>query len=190
MKDIESVVNDYLELVVDKLKELNRKDMVRFVDMLLEAFENERFIFIFGNGGSAATASHFMCDFLKGVSYKLEKRFKVISLNDNIPTLMAYANDVSYDEIFVEPLKNFVKKDDLVIGISGSGNSPNVIKALEYANNTGAKTVAVCGYTGGKIKEIASHSVHTKVDNMEVSEDIHMVIAHCMKTVFMNKFSV
>jgi D-sedoheptulose 7-phosphate isomerase len=134
-----------------------------------------------GNGGSGASASHAAGDFIKGASYGLEKRFKMICLNDNLPSMMAIANDIGWDDIFVEPLKNFLQPQDLVIGISGSGNSANVVKALEYANAQGATTVAMTGFKGGKIKEIASISVHVPVMDMEVTEDIHMVIFNIVK---------
>ena len=98
---------------------------------------------------------------------------------------MAVANDISYEEIFVEQLKNFVKEGDVVIGISGSGNSMNVVKALEYGLSVGAQTVAICGFNGGKIKEIADLVVHVAIDDMEVSEDLHLVILHCVKRVIM-----
>ncbi|MBT7703780.1 SIS domain-containing protein [Candidatus Peregrinibacteria bacterium] len=122
---------------------------------------------------------------MKGASYGLEKRFKAVCLNDNLSALMAVANDISYEEIFVEQLKNFVKEGDVVIGISGSGNSMNVVKALEYGLSVGAQTVAICGFNGGKIKEIADLVVHVAIDDMEVSEDLHLVILHCVKRVIM-----
>ena len=101
---------------------------------------------------------------------------------------MAIANDVSYDDIFIEQLKNFLQKGDLVIGISGSGNSTNVVKAIEYANENGAKTIAICGYKGGKIKELAHLAIHAEVDDMEISEDIHnLIIAHCVKRMLTNE---
>lgn len=178
----EEEIQDYFTSVNTALKNLDRSSISRFAKILLEAYNHEKTIYVFGNGGSAATASHFCGDLVKGVSYGLEKRFKVICLNDNTPVMMAIANDISYDDIFIEQLKNFLRKDDVVIGISGSGNSTNIVKALEYAQNAGAKTVAICGYKGGKIKEIADLSIHAEVDDMEISEDIHnLVITHCVK---------
>jgi D-sedoheptulose 7-phosphate isomerase len=100
---------------------------------------------------------------------------------------MAIANDISYEDIFVEQLKNLLKKNDVVIGISGSGNSMNIVKALEYANEVGAKTIALCGYSGGKIKNIAKLAVHAEIDNMEVVEDVHLVVAHCIKNIIIKK---
>ncbi len=189
MNDIEQEVNTYFDRVKDTLERLDRESMAEFVKLLLATYNDGGTIFIFGNGGSGANASHFCGDFVKGVSYGLEKRFKVICLNDNYPALLAIANDISYDDVFVEQLKNFVEKDDLVIGISGSGNSENIVRALEYANTIGAKTVALCGFSGGKIKELAALSVHADIDDMEVSEDVHLIIAHCVKRIISKKLS-
>ncbi len=186
-KTEEEHVDNYFSGVYSALKNLDKGNVNSFVKMLLEAYERERTIYVFGNGGSGATASHFCGDLIKGVSYGLKKRFKVICLNDNTPAMMAIANDISYDDIFVEQLKNFLQKEDLVIGISGSGNSLNVVKALEYARETGAKTVAICGYKGGKIKEIADLAIHAEIDDMEISEDIHnLVIIHSVKRILTN----
>ncbi len=182
-KEIEEMeIHNYLSTVNNALGSLDRGIISKFVDVLLEAYGREKTIYIFGNGGSAATASHFCGDLVKGVSYGLEKRFKAVCLNDNTPAIMAIANDISYDDIFVEQLKNFLNKDDVVIGISGSGNSKNIVKALEYAQSAGAKTIAICGYKGGKIKEIADLSIHAEINDMEISEDVHnLVITHCVK---------
>ncbi len=182
-REIEEVdIHSYLSTVNNTLNSVNKGTISEFISVLLGAYERGSTIYVFGNGGSAATASHFCGDLLKGVSYGLEKRFKAICLNDNTPAIMAIANDISYDDIFVEQLKNFLRKEDVVIGISGSGNSKNIVKALEYAKNTGARTIAICGYKGGKIKEIADISVHAEVNDMEISEDVHnLVITHCVK---------
>jgi len=179
-------VNEYFELVSGTLDGLDKKSISGFVEVLLEAYNRESTIFIFGNGGSGGNASHICGDFVKDGSYGLEKRFKFICLNDNNPAMMAIANDISYDDIFVEQLKNFVKKGDVVIGISGSGNSMNVVKALEYAKGCGATAVAFCGFDGGKIKKIANLSLHAQIDNMEVVEDIHLIIGHCVKSIIIN----
>jgi len=177
-------IKQYLRAVNETLSKVNVDTIDAFVGLLLDAYHNERNIYIFGNGGSSATASHFCGDMVKGLSYGLEKRFRAICLNDNLPALMAIANDSSYDDIFVEQLKNFLRKDDLVIGISGSGNSANVVKALEYANKTGAKSVAICGFKGGKIKDLAHLSIHAEINDMEVSEDIHhLILTHCVKRI-------
>ncbi len=146
-----------------------------------DTYEKGGSIYTMGNGGSGASASHAAGDFLKGASYGLEKRFRMICLNDNLPSMMAIANDIGWDSIFIEPLKNFLKPGDLVIGISGSGNSKNVVNALAYANKNSATTVAMSGFKGGEIAKIATINVHAPVMDMEVTEDIHMVIFNIVK---------
>ena len=178
-------INTYFSLVQDTLQKMDMEAIDKLANLMLETYKNDGTIYTFGNGGSGATASHICGDYLKGVSYGLEKRFRFICLNDNIPAMMAIANDISYDDIFVEPLRNFIGKNDLVIGISGSGNSKNVVKAMEYAKEKGVKTVAMCGFNGGKINEIADLSVHAKVMDMEVTEDIHMIVFHAVKQALM-----
>jgi D-sedoheptulose 7-phosphate isomerase len=175
-------IDRYLDEVKRTLDLLDRQDLEKFADALMKAYQEGKQIFVFGNGGSGSTASHFCGDFLKGVSYGLEKRFRFLCLNDNIPALLAIANDISYEDVFIEQLKNHMKKDDLVIGISGSGNSMNVVKALHYAKDNGAATVAMCGYDGGKIIDIADVHIHAPIANMEVTEDVHLVAIHCLKT--------
>jgi D-sedoheptulose 7-phosphate isomerase len=186
MEEIEKKVNSYFKLVIETLDKVDRKSIEAFVDLLLDTYEHNKTIIVFGNGGSGATASHICGDFLKGVSHGLEKKFRVICLNDNVPALMAIANDLSYEEIFVEQLSNFLQDGDLVLGISGSGNSSNVIKAFEYANRFGGKTVAFCGCSGGKLRNVASLSIHADINNMEVSEDVHLILAHCVKSILID----
>lgn len=179
--------DNYLNLVSAVLGKVNREDLVKFADLIIETYKKDGTIFTFGNGGSGATASHLCEDIVKGVSDGLHKGFKVICLNDHVLTLMAIANDDCYENIFVSQLKNFVKEGDLVIGISGSGNSPNIVKSIEYANQMGAKTVALCGFDGGKIKDISTLALHVPINNMEVSEDAHLAIAHCIKYMLENR---
>jgi D-sedoheptulose 7-phosphate isomerase len=178
--DFKNQINNYLLRLRSTIKELNVEEINSFMNLLVDAKEKGKHIFIMGNGGSASTASHYVCDFNKGLSYGKDKRFKFICLNDNVPTMMAYANDVSYAEVFVEPLKNFLQEDDIVIGISGSGNSKNVIKAIEYANESEAITIALTGFDGGKLKQVARHNVNIPVNDMQITEDLHMVLDHCI----------
>jgi D-sedoheptulose 7-phosphate isomerase len=156
----------------------------QLVKGLRTAYENRSNIFVCGNGGSASTASHFACDINKGVSYGKDKRFKILCLNDNIPTMLAYANDVSYDDVFVEQLKNFMVHDDLVIGISGSGNSKNILKAIEYANSHSGRTFGICGYGGGMLKQVAHHSLVVHSHDMQKVEDLHVIVLHCVMQYF------
>ncbi len=178
-----SSINNYFSQLKQTLDKLDRKELETFIKILLEARDNNKCIYIMGNGGSASTASHFVCDFNKGMSYGKDKRFKVICLNDNIPTMMAYSNDLSYEDIFVEQLKNFLSPSDVVIGISGSGNSKNILKAVEYANSKGAVTVGLTGYDGGILRRISKYSINANIDNMQVSEDIHIMICHMVHNV-------
>ncbi len=181
------IMKDYtvkLQAYRDKLKKtfdaVSLNEWNTLMNLLEQACDEGRQIFIMGNGGSAATASHYVCDFNKGASYGKEKRFKMICLNDNFPTMMAYANDVSYEQVFVEPMKNFFNEGDLVIGISGSGNSMNVVNAIDWANQHGGVTVSLTGYSGGKLKEISQYQVHVPVNDMQITEDVHMILCHGM----------
>ena len=171
----------YLELLQSTLASLDLEKVNTLSRYFLKAWEDQKQIFTFGNGGSGATASHAAGDFLKGASYGLDKRFKMLCLNDNIPSMMAIANDSSWDDIFVEPLKNYLQAGDVVIGISGSGNSKNVVQALSYAKEKGAITVAMCGFKGGKIAQLADLVIHAQVMDMEVTEDVHMAVFNIVK---------
>jgi D-sedoheptulose 7-phosphate isomerase len=177
----------YIDLVKQALDDLNREEIDNLIEAFYTTYQNGGNIYTFGNGGSGASASHAAGDFLKGASYGLDQRFKMICLNDNLPSMMAIANDIGWDDIFVEPLKNFLSEKDLVIGISGSGNSKNVVKAIDYANAKGATTVALTGFKGGKINEMAKVPVHVPVMDMEVTEDIHMVIFNIVKKEMMSR---
>jgi D-sedoheptulose 7-phosphate isomerase len=171
-------ISAYFDRIKATLDRVSREEVNKLLGLLLDALEGGRTVFMMGNGGSAATASHYAADFNKGLSYGKARRFRFICLSDNVPTLTAYANDVSYDEVFVEQLRNFLEPGDLVIAISGSGNSRNVLKAIEYANSSGAITVGLTGYDGGELKRIARHGVHIPIDDMQVTEDLHMVLDH------------
>ena len=176
-----SEFTEYFTRVTDTLAKVDLDAVMKLTELLLEARDKEYTIFICGNGGSAATASHVTGDFLKGVSYQLDKRFRVLCLSDNIPGMMAISNDLTYEEIFIEQLKAYMHKNDVVIGISGSGNSANVVKAMQYAKGQGAITVAMCGFKGGKIKDLADLVILAPVQDMEVTEDVHIIVFHAIK---------
>jgi len=178
IKDFSKSAEAYLTRLKSTIDLISREEISRFLNILLDALESEKNIYIMGNGGSAATASHFAVDFNKGLSYGKEKRFRFICLNDNLPTLTAYANDVGYEDVFVEPLRNFLVRGEVVIGISGSGNSRNVLKAIEYANKQGALTVGITGFDGGALRKMAQYSVHIPIHDMQVTEDLHLVLDH------------
>lgn len=177
-------INNYFEKLKTTVDRLDRREIETFIDVLLKARDRDSTIFTMGNGGSASTASHFVCDLAKGTICSDEKRFKVVCLNDNIASMMAYANDMSYDDIFVEQLKNQFKPGDVVIGISGSGNSKNVIKAIEYANENNGVSIGITGFSGGILKQISMYSVNANIDDMQISEDVHMSLVHlCMRAI-------
>lgn len=173
-------LKEYLELEIKVIESLDLEEINTVINVLEEARINGKRIFICGNGGSAATASHFTGDFNKGLNEVLEVKYNFECLSDNVAGMMAIANDYSYDEVFIHPLKNKMHKDDVFIGISGSGNSVNVVKAMEYANSIGGKTVAIVGYEGGKLKDMADCSIHVKINDMQIAEDIHMIMDHLM----------
>lgn len=172
-------LKNYLSELSNIFKEINVKEFEDFIGELMEAYNRRSHIFICGNGGSASTTSHFACDINKGVSFRKNKKFKVICLNDNIPIMLAYANDVSHNDVFVEQLKNFMNKDDMVIGVSCSGNSENVLRAVSYGNNYGGRTFGVCGFGGGRLKNLAQKSIVINSNDMQKAEDLHMILFHC-----------
>lgn len=176
----------YRDREIEVYQRLNLEDVNTVMNVLEEARLSENRIFVCGNGGSAATASHYAGDFNKGVSENQKIKYNFECLNDNIPTLMAVANDISYDEIFRFPLRNKMKSGDILIGISGSGNSRNVVNAFEYAKEIGGTVIAIVGYNGGKMKKIADYYIHVDINDMQISEDLHMILDHMMMWVFSN----
>jgi D-sedoheptulose 7-phosphate isomerase len=176
---------EYRAKLIDTLNALDLEKVDAVIALLAEARGQGRTVFMTGNGGSAASASHFVCDMLKGASYQKEKRFKILSLHDNMPTLTAYSNDVDYADAALEQLKNFAEAGDVVIAISGSGNSPNVLRAVEYANSIGCKTVGFTGRGGGKLGKLVQLEVPTAETHMGRIEDAHMIALHMICYRFM-----
>jgi len=150
------------------------------VDVLEEAFRAEKQVFIFGNGGSGANASHFCEDLAKYPLQSMQdrKRFRVMSLTDNTPWILALANDCGYDTIFEQQLRHYAQPGDVAIGISGSGNSANVLNAIGYGNEVGMVTFGMTGFDGGKLRSLARHSVHVPIRDMGIVECMHLVIVH------------
>jgi len=181
--DYSKEITRYLSLEKEIIDALSTEDINRGLNEIVSAYDLEGTIYIFGNGGSAATASHYANDFNKGISEYTQKKFRFICLNDNVPTIMAIANDIGYDEIFRFQLRGRLREGDLVIGISGSGNSKNVINALEYTKECGIRTLGITGYDGGKVKQMVDVSMHVPIKNMQISEDIHMIFDHLMMSV-------
>jgi len=184
MKDYTSDINTYLAHEIDTLKLLDVTAINEALNLLLATFENGNTVFVFGNGGSSATASHYQNDFNKGVSEHTEKKFNFLCLNDNVATVMAVANDIGFDEVFRFQLTGHLRSGDVVMAISGSGNSTNVINAVEYAKEQGAKVIGLTGFNGGRLKELADVSLYVPVNSMQITEDIHMVFDHLMMSIF------
>ena len=177
-------IQDYIALKMETLKKLDVDSIDLAMNLLMKAYENKKKIYIFGNGGSSATASHFQNDFNKGISEYVDTKFNFTCLNDNVATLMAIANDIGFEEVFRFQVKNKLEEGDLVIAISGSGNSKNVILAVEYAKSLGNQVIGLTGYDGGKLKELSDVSLHADVMSMQVTEDIHMIFDHLIMSIF------
>ncbi len=157
------------------------------IEKLIYARDHENTIFVMGNGGSGSTASHFVSDLLKTAIINNTKRFKAISLVDNIPVNSAWSNDMSYDCIFSEQLQNFLKKDDLVICFSGSGNSPNIINAIKYGKKNGAVCIGITGMSGGKLSELSDYTLIAPSHDMLIIESMHLLICHCIINAIRNQ---
>ena len=170
--------DDYLNKLSLLLGQLDRTDIDNAIQVIANAWQAGSQIITLGNGGSSLTALHFVNDWNKSIFLTTGTPFRGRSLIDNIGLLMAYGNDISFDDLFVEQLKNLLRPDDLVIAISGSGNSENVVRAIRYANDNNAVTLGLCGFQGGKLMELAQHVVWVKVEDMQLSEDVHAIIGH------------
>ena len=176
-------INNYFKAHTELAARLNIPMFQAGVDLIKLKFEQGKKIITCGNGGSASTASHYITDWNKMVNLATGKKFRGISLCDNIGLITAYGNDISYDEVFAGQLKAIMDEGDLLVAISGSGNSPNVVKAVEYANSIGGDTLAVVGYDGGKVKELSKAAVWVESFDMQLCEDVHLMFGHLvMKT--------
>jgi D-sedoheptulose 7-phosphate isomerase len=187
IKDVVSSPREFIAVYLYEVKRcldaLDKDKLETAIDMIVQAYRNGRNVFILGNGGSASTASHMSCDLGKGTLQRLydntERRIKVISLTDNVALMTAFANDLSFDDIFIQQLRNLVETDDLVIALSGSGNSPNVIKAIKYAKDCGAKTIGFLGFkNGGKMAKIVDCSLIVDSTHYGPIEDIQLILNH------------
>lgn len=178
--DFETDAREYVARLTALVKTFDFKVYAKMVEMIMDAYQRRAQIFVMGNGGSGATASHLACDINKGCCFDLPQKFKMICLNDNIPTMLALANDVSYAAVFEEQLKNFLNPDDMVIGISGSGNSENVLNAIGYANDHKAHTLGWCGFGGGRLAKTAGLAFIAESNDMQQVEDIHVIMGHML----------
>ena len=178
MSEYAGTANAYLGKLSRLLDQLDRDAIDNAVGLVAKAWQSGRQVITLGNGGSSLTSLHLINDWNKSIYMASGKPFRGRSLVDNMGIVMAYGNDTSFEDIFIEQLKNVLEPGDLVIAISGSGNSENVIRAVNYANDNGAMTLGLCGYRGGKLKQIAQHVVWADVDDMQLAEDVHFFFGH------------
>jgi D-sedoheptulose 7-phosphate isomerase len=180
----------YFEELQRVVTGLSHDGIDQIADALYKAYESERVVYTFGNGGSASLASHFACDLGKGTAYcNGGKRFRALALTDNLPTLTAWANDSSYEDIFSEQMRNFVHPQDVAFAISGSGNSKNVLNALEVAREAGATTLGISGFEGGQMKSLCDICVVVPSNNMQIIEDMHLAMAHSIFRIVYSRMS-
>lgn len=178
-------IASYLQAQKAALDSIPADGVERLIELLRAAWKEDRQVFVFGNGGSAANASHFATDLGKGASDKLKRRFRVLSLNDNVSWMTALGNDYAYDEVFVGQLRNYGKPGDIAMGLSVSGNSPNCVKALEWAKSNQLRTVALVGGKRGKMAEIAEQVITIQDTHYGRAEDAQMAICHLLCYAFM-----
>lgn len=184
MLGIELPADAYLQRLQDEIKQVDQQALQRWADLVYQAWEDQQCVFILGNGGSGTTASHMCEDLGKSTLPESElhdesrKRLKVLSLTDNVGWIMAVGNDLSYDQIFVQQLMNFGAAGDVVIAISGSGNSPNVLHAVDWANRHGLRTFGLTGYDGGRLRAMQQDGLHVALDDMGMVESIHLCLFH------------
>jgi D-sedoheptulose 7-phosphate isomerase len=177
----------YMEQQEIANRELICPELDKQIEILEKAYLEDKQIIIFGNGGSATTATHFVCDFGKGTAVPGLRRFRVLSLNDNMALVTAYGNDMGYDDIFSEQLKNIVNPGDVVISITASGNSPNILKAVEVAKKAGAINLGWIGFGGGKLKEMVDSDITCSSKNYGVVECAHVILHHIIAQYFMKR---
>jgi D-sedoheptulose 7-phosphate isomerase len=176
---------DYFNRLQSVVRDLDHERVDEIAEVLLQAHAQGRRVFLFGNGGSASLASHFACDLGKGATSRDAhmQHFKAIALTDNIPMITAWANDCGYEDVFARQLQNLIQPGDLVFAISASGNSPNILKALEYGREVGAYRVGLTGFKGGKMRKLCDICLVVPSENMQLIEDVHLSIAHSLFTV-------
>jgi D-sedoheptulose 7-phosphate isomerase len=189
MSTIEERIRDYLKRLTATLEGMPAESIERLSEMLYRAYTDGKQVFTVGNGGSASTASHMAADLAKNTIDPNMRRFRIMSLNDNIPMLTALSNDLGYENVFAEQLQNLIQPGDVLIVLSGSGNSPNVIKAMEYARSQSAEVAALLGFGGGRAAELADISILVDSSDYGVVEDAHLVLNHILVEYFRQRLA-
>ena len=180
----EEQIRAYMQNEIETLKRLDVQQIDAALQLVQETYETQNTIYICGNGGSSATASHFQNDFNKGISEYTKKKFCVSCLCDNVSTIMAIANDIDFEEVFRFPLRGRMRKGDILVAISGSGNSQNVLNAVQYTHDVGNQVIGMTGYDGGRLKGLSDISLHVPINSMQITEDLHMMFGHLMMAIF------
>jgi len=175
---MEFSVSSYYGHLSHMMGQVDHASVDNAISLIKKAWGDKKKIIVCGNGGSALTASHYINDWNKMAYLSTGKPFRGHCLSDNMGLMTAYSNDISYDDVYSEQLKNLMDEGDLVIVVTGSGNSENVVRALEYAKQAGGVTLAICGYDGGKVKQIAEHSLWVPSFDMQICEDVHFIFGH------------
>ncbi len=174
----ENILAAYRQELVEHINKIDPAAFQQMIDIILEAYKKDKTIFIMGNGGSAGTANHFVCDFGKNAVQGDKRRFRIISVCDNIEKITALGNDIAFDEIFRQQLINLMRDEDVVIAISASGNSPDLVKALEYAKEKKGRIISMAGFKGGRIKELSDVTLVAEMESYERIEDMHLILCH------------
>lgn len=189
---MEGFIKNYLDELKETMDKISYDKIGKVINVLSDAHQKNKQIFIMGNGGSASLASHFSTDLGKGTLGKFDsnkKRFRVISLTDNVSTITAYANDLGYEDIFSQQLRNLISPKDVAIAISASGNSPNILRGVEEASRLEAVTIGFVGFDGGKLKNIVDYYLHVPLNNYGIVEDIHTSLVHIICSYLKEKIS-
>ena len=172
------IISAYESELIQAIRAIDTDQFGRVIDILIQAYQEDRQVFIFGNGGSAATANHFVCDFGKNAVQGEHRRFRILSVSDNIEKITALGNDIAYEQVFRQQLINLMRAGDVAIAISASGSSPNVVRACEYVKELGNKLIVLAGFSGGTIAPLADAAMVADLTSYERVEDIHLILLH------------
>lgn len=182
--EVQKTISAYQDELIRAINAVDAAEFEKLIAILLEAYHNDRQVFIFGNGGSAATANHFVCDFGKNAVQGDRRRFRILSLSDNVEKITALANDIAYVQVFRQQMINLMRPGDVGIAVSASGNSPNVVRGCEYVREIGGKLIVLAGFTGGKIAPMGDATLVADMESYERVEDMHMMILHMVVCFF------
>ncbi|MDR3050255.1 MAG: SIS domain-containing protein [Oscillospiraceae bacterium] len=174
----QNFLDAYRQELIASIQAVDPADFAACVNLLLQAHREDKQVFIVGNGGSAASANHFVCDFGKNAVQDPRRRFRIISLSDNVEKITAFGNDIAFEEVFRQQLINLMNPGDLLLAVSASGNSPNLVRACEYAREKCGRIIALAGFDGGKIAKLADATIVARMQSYERIEDMHLILLH------------